>query len=158
MLKHLAILSLILVVLFGTTYAIWYFAFPLDHLDYLANHGIAIYGWVVKKDPENHAAVTYSYVVDNVRYSGTGGSGRGNPRFDQLQQGDQVVVFYDPNNPADSFLGYPQYQTDLDRSFAKMAAGMIAVFMFIPIAGVYIGILQAIKSKKSKLGQANSSE
>ena len=158
MLKHLAILSLVLVVLFGATYAIIWVSQGVERYDALANFGVATYGWVVKKEPHNHNTITYSYVVDNVQYTGIGGAGSGKPDFEQLQIGDKVIVYYDVDNPIDSFLGYPQYKAKTERSFSKEVAGILTVFLFLPLAGVYIGILLAMKAKKSKVAQASSSK
>ena len=76
----------------------------------LAERGVEAEGRVIAKEPENHEFVRYSYVVGGETYSGVGSAGRGNPEFEQLNTGDRVKVFYDPDNPNESILGDPQEQ------------------------------------------------
>jgi hypothetical protein len=79
----------------------------LDWIKYykLTKQGVAVQGWVVGKEPDNHRFIRYSYVVDQSTFSGFGNAGRGNPQFDELRIGDKVLVVYDPKIPEKSFLG-----------------------------------------------------
>jgi hypothetical protein len=78
----------------------------------LARRGVETEGRVVAKELENHRFIRYSYEVGGQTYSGLGSAGRGNPEFEQLNIGDRVKVFYDSDNPKESFLGNPQAQAD----------------------------------------------
>lgn len=93
-------------------YGIGYLVFDQAHVIRLAEDGIEAYGKVTSKEPDNHRAIRYTYVVDGHEYSGSGAAGRGNENFDEIGIGESVVIFYDPVNPADSFLGYPQGLAD----------------------------------------------
>ena len=68
----------------------------------LAKWGVAIEGQVIAKEPGNHQFIRYSDSVGQQTYSGLGNAGRGNPAFEQLNIGDSVKVFYDPDDPKDS--------------------------------------------------------
>lgn len=88
----------------------------------LAEHGVEVEGRVVAKEPQNHRFIRYSYAVGGDTYSGAGSAGRGNPEFEQLSVGDQVKVFYDPDNPKESILGDPQEQaTSITRGVLFLA-------------------------------------
>ena len=67
-------------------------------------------GKVTAKEPENHAIVRYSYVVNGTAYAGVGHGGRGNPRFDELNAGDSINVVYEPAAPEKSMMGDPAAQ------------------------------------------------
>lgn len=69
---------------------------------------MATFGVVEKKEPANHAQVRYFYDVEGQRYSGVGPVGLGNPTLEQLNAGDLVLIYYDPQHPDDSCLGVPQ--------------------------------------------------
>ena len=76
----------------------------------LAKYGIETNGHVVRKEPDNHRFIQYSYTVDQQTYSGLGNAGEDSPEFDQLNVGDVVRVFYNPDNPKESILGNPESQ------------------------------------------------
>ena len=73
----------------------------------LDRRGVQTRGRVVAKEPHNHRSIRYSYVVGGLTYSGSGHSQGGNPSFEQLEEGDPLVVFYDADSPGISCLGYP---------------------------------------------------
>lgn len=77
----------------------------------LAKYGIETKGKVVKKEPDNHRFIQYSYSVDQQTFSGLGSAGDPNPEFDQLNVGDTITVFFNPDNPKESFLGNPESQS-----------------------------------------------
>ncbi|MFL6230830.1 MAG: DUF3592 domain-containing protein [Pyrinomonadaceae bacterium] len=85
--------------LFGVTVLDW------RSYHHLAQHGIRTYGQVTAKDPANHQSVRYSYVVGGTSYTGIGQAGEGNPEFDQLREGESVIVVYDPDKPELSNMG-----------------------------------------------------
>lgn len=76
----------------------------------LADYGVQTTGTVTGKEPENHQTVRYIYRVAENKYRGGGMAGGINSRFESLQAGDKVVVFYDPQKPQVSFLGDPKEQ------------------------------------------------
>jgi hypothetical protein len=78
---------------------------------HLANRSVQATGHVTAKTPELHQRIDYSFEVDHKAHSGFGDvSYRGGAAFDELQVGDQVEVFYDPENPSISILGNPGIQ------------------------------------------------
>ena len=79
---------------------------------HLANSAVKTTGRITAKEPENHRFIVYSFDVEGRSYSGRGNGGGENPEFEQLRIGDPVSVYYDPQNPNDSFLGNPRKQAD----------------------------------------------
>jgi Protein of unknown function (DUF3592) len=73
----------------------------------LTTEGEEVSGTVTAKEPQNHAAIVYSYVVKQKTYNSIGMAGHGNPTFNDLRIGDSVKVYYDPADPGVSCLGYP---------------------------------------------------
>lgn len=86
--------------------------FALDVPKYcrLARNGVEARAVVVAKEPDNHFFVRYRYEVDRQVHVGIGNVGRGNPKFEELKEGDSVRVYYDPKNPDDSLLIDPKGQ------------------------------------------------
>jgi hypothetical protein len=82
----------------------------------LAKYGVETKGNVVKKEPDNHRFIHYSYAVDQRTYSGLGSAGEGNPEFEQLKVGDSVTVVYNPDNPKESILGNAESQASSIRN------------------------------------------
>src|SRR5215203_2443187 len=79
-----------------------------------SEQGVPVYGEIIGKDAADHQRIHYSYTANDVLYTGQGQAGSGNPSFEDLAVGQQVVVFYDRAKPESSFLGYPQI--DLKRN------------------------------------------
>jgi len=79
----------------------------LPRLYRLVEHGVKTQGVVTAKEPQNHQYVHYTYRVGGSTFQGTGQSGWGNPPFQSLGPGDQVMVYYDTANPGWSLLGEP---------------------------------------------------
>lgn len=98
-----------------------------DDIQQFTEKGIAVYGKVTSKEPDNHQVVRYSYNVGDRRYTGAGNAGRGNPNFDQIQIGQQIIVYYDSENPEKSILGYPQYYASTNH------IGVLFVTIFFPV-------------------------
>src|SRR3989338_8780196 len=67
----------------------------------LQSHGRAVDGWVTAREPER-GLIHYSFNAQERVYSGVGRSPR------ELAEGDRIVVFYIPGNPAISAPGDPQ--------------------------------------------------
>lgn len=61
------------------------------------------YGWVTGKRPP---VVDYAFEADKLR-TGTDTGGYGNPPTDELDEGEQVLIYFDPRDPGLSCLGSP---------------------------------------------------
>jgi hypothetical protein len=120
----LALLTLLLVGL-GITIGFIYLS-PLEYYA-LATRGLQTYAVVIKKEPENHRFVHYSYTVNGEKYYGVGNGGRRNPDFDQIDVGQELIAFYDPINPAVSCLGSANNQ------FRTNLAGVFFISFVLPI-------------------------
>lgn len=93
---------------------------------HLAESGLQTTGIVTAIEPENHQIVRYKYSVSGKDYSGSGHGGRGNPAFANITIAQVVIVFYDPQKPETSTLGYPQQHLKVN------LAGVIFVAVAIP--------------------------
>jgi hypothetical protein len=121
-------------------FALFFFGesvFALDGVKYLrlAKLSRETRGSVISKEPDNHFFIRYSYQVDGQAYQGIGSAGRGNPSFEDLNLGDPVRVYYDPENPNSSLLGNPSQQ------FASISRGVIFTTLLGPsfcLLGLYI--------------------
>ena len=115
----------------------------------LAKNGVQTYGTVTSKDPDNHAAVNYVYKVGDREFDGAGHAGGGNPGFDEIQVGQSVMLYYDPKNPSDSFLGGPQYQIAGDKLLRSRATAALFVISFLAIFPIYFAVYMATRKKTS---------
>lgn len=106
--RTIAFLVLLWLLLSAAGYWISNSIFETSELQELTTNGQSVYGQVLAKYPENHASISYSYVVDGVQYHGSGSAGFGNPPFDEIKPGQDVVVIYDPADPSISYLGSPE--------------------------------------------------
>ena len=112
-------------ILFGGIYTAAYFGLGIEKLDALKNFGKRTYGVVARKKPEDHRSIIYYFQVDGVQYTGSGGALRGNPEFDQLSVGDQVLVTYDEQYPLNSFLGDPSADAATTNTMAYLLAFIV---------------------------------
>jgi hypothetical protein len=112
---------------------------------------LKIEGVVVKKDPENHQRVYYSYKITERIYFGAGRAGFGNPTFHDLAIGDNVIVFYDPLFPENSVLGNPY---ELLRN--ELISVLLVVIIF-PLVVLYalskIGVMPMHRSTRAMSNQ-----
>lgn len=78
-----------------------YSSIPLDWPKWhgLATRAVQTNGIVTAKEPSNHMSIRYSYIVGQQTYAGVGHVGGATPKFEQLKEGDSIVVFYDSANP-----------------------------------------------------------
>lgn len=120
-------------------YGIAYFPFAQDRFDFLTNNGIQTAATVEAKRPEQHRSIVYSYSVNSIRYTGIGRAYFGNPGFDDIQPGNILIAFYDPEEPSDSFLGYPQIARDAN-SRAIWQITLIAPMAPVGLAAMLYGI------------------
>jgi uncharacterized protein DUF3592 len=93
----------------------------------LAVEGVATRARVTAKEPENHRFVRYSYIVDGIFHDGLGNAGFGNPAFEQISIGDEVIVYYDPRNPEVSFLGDAKHQLN------SITRGVVFITVCLPL-------------------------
>lgn len=102
--------------------------FALDgvQLYRMAKRGIETDGIVIAKEPKNHLFIRYSYSAGGQVYQGVGNAGRGNPKFEDLNLGDKVKVYFDPSNPSKSLVGNPQLQ------FESITRGILFLTVFGP--------------------------
>lgn len=91
----------------------------------LAERGATARGVVTAKGPDTE--VHYSFEVDGTVYSGVGAAGYGNPEFEALSDGDDVMVSYMPGKPSDSMLGLAsEHLRDQNRAIA------LGLLLFVP--------------------------
>lgn len=118
---------------------VFFAAVGLTALDWRKWHGLAeraveTEGRVTAKEPENHRRIRYSYQVGARTYTGLGGAGRGNPKFEQLNVGDRVRVFYDSDKPEESIPGDARGQA------SSITVGVVLLALVPPLfamAGLY---------------------
>ena len=112
----------------------------------LSNEGVAIYGKVITKEPENHQNIKYSYEVGEKSYIKNGTAGRGNSSFEELSIGDKVVVYYAKTNPNFSMMGYPQMYQQTALSGAIFCAIFVPFFPLLITVIILIG-LSSVKAE-----------
>ena len=78
----------------------------------LKSYGVETTGIVTQLQPANHQAVYYSFEVPGSTYSHIGRAGFGHPEFRSLTVGQNVVVYYLPDDPSRSCLGNPELLFD----------------------------------------------
>jgi hypothetical protein len=142
--KRIVILFFAWLLLATMGFAIGSLIFNPNETSKFTEKGNSIYGKVTAKDADNHATVRYSYIVNGKEFFGAGGAGRGNPNFDQLQIGQQVVVFYMPEHPEESILGYPQLYSQSQYTGILFTTIFFPVFPLLMIFALY----KIIKSNK----------
>ena len=115
-----------------------------DWLKYRSlSSGVRTYGRVIAKEPENHQLVRYSFGVGQESFEGVGHGGRGNPPFQQLNVGDQVVVFYDAANPNLSVMGNPSSHQKVE------LGGIVFLVLFLPLFPLGVTIILIVVLSKS---------
>ena len=110
--------------------------------------GQTIYGTVKNKDRENHRLIGYMYTVNGRQYSGTGHSGSGNPDFDEIDIGQQVIVAYDRKNPEKSVLGYPEDYLARENGAANFLSVIFSAISFAVVGIIYIGLRAARRGRR----------
>ncbi|MFT3898099.1 MAG: DUF3592 domain-containing protein [Thermomonas sp.] len=73
----------------------------------LVENGVATTGRVLSLEELNHQTVHYTYRVGDQSYSGLGTLGEGNPKFEAIDVGDPVLIYYSTEKPSLSVLGRP---------------------------------------------------
>ena len=106
----------------------------------LASSGEVTYGVVTGKDPGNHASIAYKYRVGEKEYSGTGHAGGGNPPFEDIQIGQRLIIYVDPQDPSNSFLGDPKGLIAANERLNSRFILMFSIFPFVIIVPIYFVI------------------
>jgi hypothetical protein len=103
----------------------------------IAKRERATSGVIVAHDKPNHSRYGYTYVVNQKTYHGWE-----IPHTVDFEIGQNVVVYYDPNNPSDSSL----------TEFAEASERQIAIvpILLIGISGVALAIL-LLRRRQTKL-------
>jgi hypothetical protein len=124
------------------------FAIGLTLTDWLRyrslSSGVGTYGRVIAKEPENHQIVRYSFKLGQQSFEGVGHGGRGNPPFQQLNVGDQVVVFYDAANPNVSVMGNPSSHQKVE------LGGIVFLVLFLPLLPLAVTIILIVVLSKPR--------
>ena len=97
--------------------------------------GVPTQGVVTTLESRNHQAVHYTYQVAKQIYSGTGRAGFGNPGFCCLAVGQQIIVYYRTENPAESCAGIPDEL--MKNEGASIALGGIIFPLFAMVGFSY---------------------
>jgi hypothetical protein len=74
----------------------------------LASRAVQTRALVTAKEPQNHGLLHYSYQAGGKTFMGVGRAGYGNPDFESIAIGQELVAYYDPADPSHSVLGIPQ--------------------------------------------------
>jgi Protein of unknown function (DUF3592) len=98
----------------------------------LKREGVRTTGTVTRLEAANHQSVYYSFEVLGGTYSSIGRAGFGNPEFCCLTVGQNVIVYYLPNEPFTSCLGIPQLLLE-NEIIPVLLAGI--TFPIVPITG-----------------------
>jgi Protein of unknown function (DUF3592) len=106
--------------------------------------GVGTRGQVIAKEPDNHRIVRYSFRVGQQSFEGVGHGGRGNPSFQQLHVGDQVVVFYDAANPNRSVMGNPSSHQNVE------LGGIVFLVLFLPLFPLGLAIILIVVLSKPR--------
>ena len=100
----------------------------------LAEFGVQATGTVTALTPQMHNTAGYKYSVTGREFQGSRGSWGPNPPLDEMHIGDQVVVYYDPRQPAVSVLGDPRPMLDNEITFVVLATLMMPTFIVLIMA------------------------
>ena len=120
--------------------------FRPGQFDRFTDRGVPAYGIVTAKEPENHALLRYRYSVGGVEYTGAGGARRGNPDFASIKIGDQIIIYYDSENPQDSITGYPEQYSSIYYSAPWLVAVIFPIIPMFLIVTIYFIVRKAITS------------
>jgi hypothetical protein len=97
----------------------------------LVSGGVRAYGTILTLESENHQSVSYSYKASGVTYKGAGTAGYGNPSFQSLSQGDQLLLYYVATEPEVSSLGEPRERLQNEIVFVLSPSVLIVFSLFV---------------------------
>ena len=118
----------------------------------LSDDGVMTKGRVTKKEPENHRTIYYSYEVLGHTYSGMGSSRNGNPDFEDISIGQEVIVFYDPQTPEISYLGYPKHHFQVNLVGVVFITLVLPTFMLVPLYFIHKVVVGARSGQPKHIG------
>lgn len=136
-LKTVGIFSLIWLSLVFVAYALGYVVFNPGRMVRLAESGIRAEATVFAKEPLNHNLIRYSYTVGGDKFTGSGSAGC---CIDNIQIGQSVVVYYDPNNPADSFNGDPRAEAENVKGLIFLIMIALPIIPMVVIVSAYLAV------------------
>lgn len=84
--------------------------------------------------PEDHASISFDYIVNGEKYSAVGGTNYGFPSISSLHLGQQIEVYYDTRNPGiarstDPGSEIPQNQTQV--AFITLVGPIFLLIMLV---------------------------
>lgn len=108
----------------------------------LSRSGRETIGKVVSKEREKHNTINLQYSVEGRTFESGGFAEAVGRSFDTLSVGDQVVIYYDPDDPGKSTLGDPV-------GYLKTSLRGTLFISFIPLLA-YISYKVKTRSKRRK--------
>ena len=88
--------------------AVIYGNFHFKRLRALQRDGVPVTGWVTGKSAGDDKLVHYAFRANDQVKTGHDLTGEGTPDFTSIKVGDEIIVFYDRQNPDISCLGDPK--------------------------------------------------
>jgi hypothetical protein len=104
----------------------------VPHLYSLVRRGVPTCGTVFEREPKNHNSVHYSYEVNGKTYTGVQQGGVGSEGTAYSPDCFGYVVYYLPENPERSCIGYPEPMLTNDIIpivLAMLTAPLFALFV-----------------------------
>jgi hypothetical protein len=95
----------------------------------LAEAGVSSQASVVELLPKIHNTVRYEYRVGGRIFEGRMQSWQPNPPLEQLRVGQPLVIYYDPQHPAQSVLGNPKPMVQNETISVALAAVGVPSFI-----------------------------
>jgi len=136
---------IIWIVLMGIGYKVIYSITDYSEEFVWAETAPAVYGKVTSKEPDNHSRINYTYKVNGLEYAGSSRAGAGNPGFDDIEIGQQVIVIYDSADPGKSMMGYYQPVRD---PFIYISSVVFATIPTVMIFIMLMGIRYVIRERR----------
>ena len=98
----------------------------------MAVRGVSGQATVIELLPQMHDTVRYEYHVAGRAFRGQWQSRSPNPPSEHLAVGQSVVIYYDPENPGASVLGYPKPMLKNETMSVALAALAVPTFLLAP--------------------------
>ncbi|HUA37127.1 MAG TPA: DUF3592 domain-containing protein [Candidatus Sulfopaludibacter sp.] len=86
---------------------------------------------VIELLPKIHNTVRYEYHVGGLVFEGQMQSWLPNPPLEQLRVGQPLVIYYDPQHPAESVLGDPRPMLQNEMFSVALAAVVVPTFIVV---------------------------
>jgi hypothetical protein len=104
--------------------------YPIEYWE-LSHRSVSTRGVVTRLEPRNHQAVHYSFEVAGRSYERVGRAEFGNPQFGFLSVGQPVFVYYLPENPYVSCMGYPADLLKNEEVSIFLASFIMPIFVLV---------------------------